>query len=437
MHTQVLAKALTSTFAAVMTGKGTGAISTIQVFGDSAQTIIKKIFKSATAKPPTLKAGKILLGTITDGTETIDHVTIGCEGPDNFAINCHGNPLIVEMIMQLLAKEGAKPLTSEQLLTKILSSQKQLNTIAVEAKLAQPKAKTIQGSKIIANQIDAGLSKKIEQWQQNINKLSLNEISAEADEILTNSQIAKLIIFGCKVAIIGPPNTGKSTLLNYLAGRQKAIVTDIKGTTRDWVSAQCRIEPLYVELIDTAGLDEKLAAAPENIVEKESQQKSVEILQKADLVLLILDNSQTEEQLDEHLLEKISSTGFQPVKTRPSLSRAKSMGWPCHPVLTVLNKSDLPSKFNISKLPQKLNNAVLISAKYGNGIENLCEKIRQICGVADFDLHSPVCFTDRQENLLKQIKNTISTRQSASIITELLNGQAGNRHCEEHSDEAI
>ena len=126
------------------------------------------------------------------------------------------------------------------------------------------------------------------------------DVSAEAEQILENSQIAKLIMFSCKVAIIGPPNTGKSTLLNLLAGRQKAIVTDIKGTTRDWVSAQCRIEPLYLELFDTAGLDKK----PEDVIERESQQKSIEILQQADLVLLVLDISQTAEQLDKSLLGK-------------------------------------------------------------------------------------------------------------------------------------
>jgi len=435
----VSVKSPMSTFAAVMTGKGTGAIATVQLFGDSARhggacrsragTIIKQIFKSVKAKTPILKPGKILLGTIRDGDETIDQVTIGCEGPDNFAIHCHGNPLIVEMIMQLLVKNGAEPITSEQLLAKILSAQKNLNTVAIEAKLTQPRAKTLQGTKIIANQISAGLSKKIEQWQKNIDKLSPGEISAEAGEILKNTRTAKLVIFGCKVAIIGPPNTGKSTLLNYLAGRQKAIVTDIKGTTRDWVSAQCRIDPLFVEFIDTAGLaacppkPRRRRETPVDDIEKESQQKSVEILQQADIVLLVLDNSQTIEQLDEHLIEKIGSTGFQPVKTRPGLSRAESRGWPCHPVLTVLNKSDLPPKFDAGKLPRSLSNTVQISAKYGNGIENLCEKIRQIYGVADFDLHTPVCFTDRQETLLKQLKDAKSTQQATSIISELLNGQ--------------
>ncbi|MHC4658762.1 MAG: hypothetical protein ACYS83_06230, partial [Planctomycetota bacterium] len=95
-----------SVFAAVMTGKGTGAISTIAVFGDSAEAVIKKIFKPAGDKPTTLTVGKILLGTIIDGSETIDQVTIGCEEAETIAINCHGNPLIVADIMQLLAKHG-------------------------------------------------------------------------------------------------------------------------------------------------------------------------------------------------------------------------------------------------------------------------------------------------------------------------------------------
>jgi tRNA modification GTPase len=390
-----------SAFAAVTTGKGTGAISTIQVFGDSAETIIKKIFSPAGKTPAVFKPGKILLGTISDGTETIDQVTIGCEGPGNFAINCHGNPLIVACLMQLLQRNGAALLTAEKLLTKIFSIEKPVNTIALEAKLTQLQAKTIQGTKIIVNQVDAGLTKKIEEWLQNINTISLKQIKADTEQILKDSGTAKLIIFGCTIALSGPPNTGKSTLLNFLAGKQKAIVTDIKGTTRDWVSAQCRVGPLSVELIDTAGLDEKLTPISEDTIEKASQQKSIEILDKADLVLLVLDNNQTSDQLDDHLLKQISDKK----------------------VLTILNKCDLPAKFDTGKLLQILANTVQISAKFGNGIENLCEKIRQICGVDNFDLKSTICFTSRQENLLKQLQKTKSKQQAVSVITELLNGR--------------
>jgi len=391
---------LMNTFSAVMTGKGTGAISTVQVFGDSAEDVVKKIFKPAGTKPAKFKTGEILLGTIADGNETIDQVTIGCEGPKTFAINCHGNPLIVADIMRLLQRCGATLLTAEQLLTKILSAQKSVNTIAVEAKLAQLKAKTIQGTKIIINQVEAGLSKKAAEWLQSINAISLNQIPAEAERILENGRTAKLIIAGCTAALIGPPNSGKSTLLNYLAGRQKAIVTDIKGTTRDWIEAVCQIESLSLRLIDTAGLDEK-PLGPTDTVEEAAQKKSVEILEQADLILLVLDNSQPDEQLNERIIDRIANKR----------------------IITILNKCDLPAKFETGKMPDLFSDTVQISAKEGTGIESLLEKIRRICGVADFDLKTPVVFTSRQEKLLQQLKKTKSKQQATSIITELLNGQ--------------
>jgi tRNA modification GTPase len=399
-----------SAFAAVTTGKGTGAIATIQLFGDSAEAILKKIFRLVGKKPAIFKTGKILLGIISDKTETIDQVTIGCEGPDNFAINCHGNPLIVADIMQLLQKNGAELLTAEEFLTRIFSIEKSSNTIALEAKLALLQAKTIQGTKIIVNQVDVGLTKKIEEWLHK--KISLEKIKTDTEMIIKDSQTAKLIIFGCTVVLSGPPNTGKSTLLNLLAGRQKAIVTDIAGTTRDWVSAQCRIGPLFAEFIDTAGLaacppkPRRRWETPEDTIAKISQQKSVEMLEKADLVLLVLDNNQpvvslsnpTDNQLDEDVLEKIAEKK----------------------IVTVLNKCDLPAKFNADKLPENLANTVKISAKFGTGIENLLEKIQIVCGVADFDFKTAVCFTPRQENLLKQLQKVGSKQQSLSIITELL-----------------
>ncbi len=390
-----------NTYAAVMTGKGVGAISTIQLFGDNAETVIEKIFIPANNKPLELKSGKILLGTVSDGTKTIDHVTIGCERVNNFAVNCHGNPLIVADIMQLLQTYGAELLSAEELLAKTLSAEKSINSVAVEAILAQPKAKTIEGAKILANQIEAGLNKKAKQWLENIETVALEKIKSDAERILIDSQVASLIIYGCKTVLAGPPNTGKSTLLNCLCGRQKAIVTDIKGTTRDWVSAGCQIGALALEMFDTAGLDESLTSDTEGLVEKDAQEKSIQILKQADLVLLVLDNSRTISQLDDTILEKIAGKK----------------------ILTVLNKSDLPGKFNTRKLPEQLTNTVQISAKLETGIDHLREKISLLTGTAGFDLRAEVCTTARQKNLLEQLKQTKSTNQAAAIITELLNGK--------------
>jgi tRNA modification GTPase len=391
-----------STFAAVMTGKGVGAIAAIQIFGESAQKILSKVFTSVGKGPAKFKNGQVLLGTIVDGTETIDQVAIGCEGKNTYTINCHGNPLIVADIMRLLSKEGVTLLDAEELLAKILATREGVTAVEVEAKIAQLKAKTLAGAKIIANQVRAGLS----QWLKSIDTTSLDEIKSQAREILERSQTAKLIIYGCTAVIAGPPNSGKSTLLNYLAGRQKAIVTDIKGTTRDWVSAQCRIGPLSVELIDTAGLDEELGAKAGD-VEKASQEKAVQLLDEADLVLFVLDSSQTSEQLEGRLIERIKGKK----------------------VLTVLNKSDLPSQFDARQLPKSLSTAVQISAKLGTGIDELIEKIQQLLGVADFDLGSSVCFTIRQQKLLEQLKDAESKAQVITIVKNLCTKpkQAGNQ----------
>jgi len=386
-------------YAAVMTGKGTGAISTIQVFGDSAEDIIKKIFEPIGKKQAEFETGKILLGTIHNGERKIDQVTIGCEQPRTFSINCHGNPLIVEMVMKVLRQNDIQILTAEQLQTKILAEQKTGNTIALEAKLAQSKAKTLKGTKIILNQIEAGLSKTAKGWLRNLDDIYPDKITAEAKHILQKSRTATLIIYGCKVVLTGPPNSGKSSLLNCLAGRQKSIVTDISGTTRDWVTAECRIDPLSLELTDTAGLDENFKDAPDNI-EKASWKKALETIEQADLILMVIDNGQNND-LYNQLIERIADKK----------------------IVAVLNKSDLPEQFDTNKLPDFVSNTIKISARTGNGIDKLTEKILQITGTAEFDPHQAVCFTDRQENLLMQLTTVKSKEQAASIITELLNGR--------------
>ena len=388
-----------SIFAAAMTGMGTGAISTIQVLGDSAEGVIRQVFKTNGNTPAAFRAGDILIGAVCDADRVIDHVTLGCEGPGTFAIHCHGNPLIVEMIMQLLQRRGAGLLTPEQLMARTLANQLPDDTIKIEARLVQPRIRTIEGARVVAGQVNTGLTLKSRDWLSRIDEITLDTIKAEAAQILQESQAARLIIYGCTAVLAGPPNSGKSTLLNHLAGRQKSIVTDIEGTTRDWVEAACRVGPLFVTLIDTAGLVGELSGT-EQTVEQAAQKKTVEILNRADLVLLVLDGSQPTERFDEHIRERLAGKK----------------------VVTVLNKSDLPARFDAEKLPGIFSNTVRISAKQGTGIEILKDRICRTVGVCSFDTQQAICFTARQEELFKQLATAESAQHAASIITEVSSG---------------
>jgi tRNA modification GTPase len=392
-----LPTANSKTLAGVTTAKGTGAISSIRVTGPSAGAIIKKIFRPTSVGQADFEIGNILTGNILDCSRVIDHVVIGCEGKNNFEINCHGNPIIVEIIIKLLKSHGAQPVDTGQILEQQLSEHDVSNSIAAEAKLAQLSAVTLEGVKIIANQAPFGLVKIARQWLQSIERLKLQDIAQQCEQILADSKTANLIINGCKVVIAGPANSGKSTLLNYLAGRQKAIVTNTAGTTRDWVTGRCRTDRLLMELIDTAGLEENLPGA--NSIDGQSQRKAVELLTDCDLVLFVLDGS-----------KKIRN---EELKTKRYLLRGKK-------VLVVLNKLDLGIISNESQLNFDFEGCVSISAKSGEQIGRLLKGIQEVLGVADFDLDAPVCFSKRQCDLLELLSQSKSKSHAKTVITDLL-----------------
>ncbi len=388
------------TYAAVMTGPGAGAIATIQLVGESGEAVLSDVFRPSGQGRLHFELGRILLGHIVDGAEVIDQVTVGCEAPQTFAIHCHGNPLIVERIMKLLQTRGVELHNAESLLARMFSLDRSVGTIDVEAKLALTKAKTVEGARIIMTQIEVGLAQTVRRWFREMDSMPLAGIASQARQILRDSEIARLIVEGCTVALIGPPNAGKSTLLNALAGCEKAIVTDIEGTTRDWVSAEILIPPLAATVIDTAGLDANSVARNDDRIDQAAQARSIEVLRRVDLVLLVLDLSRPLAQIDERLLETLAGKR----------------------VLTVLNKSDLPSRLDLAALPASLGEPVRISAKQTIDIDDLIGAIHLALGVAYFDPHTPVAFASRQRTVLKGIASACSATEVASLISELLEG---------------
>ena len=302
--------------------------------------------------------------------------------------------------MKLLKRHGAQPAGTHQMLAQQLAPDDKSNTIAVEAKLAQLEAVTLEGVKIIANQAKSGLAKIAGQWLANIDSLTLQDILRQCKRIIADSKTANLIINGCRAVIAGPTNSGKSTLLNCLSGRDKAIVSDTAGTTRDWVTGKCRTDRLLIKLIDTAGLDENLPGATK--IDGEAQRRAVKLLAHCDLVLFVLDGSKT-----------ISN---EELKLKRDLLKGKR-------VLVVLNKLDLGQKADQGQLDLDFTAGVSISAKSGDRIELLLKRIREILGVADFALNTPVCITQRQLKLLKQICRTQTKPKAKVLITELLSAK--------------
>jgi tRNA modification GTPase len=386
-------------WAAVMTGPGAGAIATIQLFGAAAEGVLGEVFRTKGNKTFERRTGRILLGSIVDGDETVDEVTIGCEGPHAFAIHCHGNPLIVERIIRLLQQRGAQPIPPDQLLLRMTAAQEPCGTIEVEAKLALTTVKTIEGAALIMYQTKAGLAQKLRQWQDSLPVTGVAQIAAEAGQILQDSEPARLIISGCTIALVGPPNTGKSTLLNTLAGREKAIVTDLPGTTRDWVSAEIHIPPLAATLIDTAGLDSTLSATA-GAIDQAAQRQSTEMLARADVVFLVLDRSQPGRQIDPNLVKRLSGRR----------------------TLMVLNKSDLPPQLDPACLPEQISERIPVSAKQGTGLDDLIRAVHQACRVAGFPSDCLVAFTTRQRRLLGELQHAKSRNGAVAAIRELLEG---------------
>ncbi len=389
------------TIAAISTPLGFSGIGIVRLSGRDAIRIADEFFFSPKKKTlreapshrilygyivhPAKKLGFLSKGVNPSSEEVIDEVLVSVmRAPytytreDVVEINCHGGPLPLRKVLELLLKGGAR-LAEPGEFTKRAFLNGRIDLAQAEAVLDVISAMTERAQRAAMEQLSGGLSRKVEALrdklielttfveayidfpEEDIEALSLRDMNKKALEIsqglrqlIDSSRHGVLLREGLKCAIIGRPNVGKSSLLNALLQQERAIVTEMPGTTRDVIEEYLDINGLPVRIMDTAGIREA-----RNIAEKEGVQRSLKAMQGADVVLLVLDGSEHLHDTDRQLIEESESKN----------------------TILVINKIDLlgTSQCDISELSlSRLRPMVKISALKGTGLEELRNKILDI-----------------------------------------------------------
>ena len=394
------------TIVAISTASGVGAISIIRVSGNESINKVNEIFKGKNLT--TQESHTIHYGHIIDNENVIDEVLVSImKGPKSFTaedvveINCHGGIASTNKILEILIKNGCR-LAEPGEFTKRAFLNGRIDLIEAESVMDVIHSKTEKSLKLAQNQLSGKVSEMIhnlrDQMLDVIANIAVNidypeyedieEVTNEMlvdkvkyvketiENILKESKNGKIIRNGITTAIIGKPNVGKSSLLNILLEENKAIVTEIAGTTRDIVEGYVNIDGIALNLIDTAGIRET-----DDIVENIGVQKSKEYIEKADLILFVVNGNQELTESEQDILENIKQKEY----------------------IIVINKSDLEHKINLEEKDD--SRIVWISAKENKGIEELKQKIKKL-----FEL----------EKLETTDLNYLSSARSIGILEQVL-----------------
>jgi len=367
------------TIAAISTPAGQGGIGIVRMSGKDAIMIAEKIYRSPKKKRISKsRSHRILYGHIIDPErkEVVDEVLISVmRSPHTYTkediieINCHGGAVPVRRALALVIKNGAR-LADPGEFTQRAFLNGRIDLTQAEAVLDVINSLTVESQKTAVNQLKGRLSDKIEKIrhelielaalvetyidfpEEDIEPLSLMDMNKRSLKIkkalvklINSSKYGMILREGLKTAIIGRPNVGKSSLLNALVEKDRAIVTEAPGTTRDVIEEYLNIKGLPLRIMDTAGI-----RSVEDMAEKEGVRRSLKAIEDADLVLLVLDGNETLHKTDKELMSKSEN------KNR----------------ILVINKSDLSQKIRIDHFKK---DAVKISAKKGTGLSRLKKKI--------------------------------------------------------------
>ena len=395
------------TIVAISTSVGEGAISIIRLSGHDALNIASKVFTKDLTK---VDSHTIHYGFITSNNEKIDEVLVSVmKAPKTFTrediveINCHGGIATTNKVLEVLLENGAR-LAEPGEFTKRAFLNGRIDLLEAEATMDLISSKAESARKISINTLTGETSNLIKNLRSELVKIISNievnidypeyedievltnesilpdikKFKEKLEEIIKKSEDSKVIKEGIRVGIIGRPNVGKSSLLNSLLEEEKAIVTDVPGTTRDIVEGSLIVSGIPLNIIDTAGIRKT-----EDTVEKIGVEKSLKIIDTSDLLIYILNNNEEITEEEKEILEKTKN------KKR----------------IIVVNKIDLKTKLN-KKL---LDSYIEISVKENIGIDKIKDEIKRLFHIGEISTNDMTYLSNaRSIALLKKSLNNIN-----------------------------
>ncbi len=382
----------------LLTPAGAGAIAVVRVTGPDAIGLVNRVFHSKNGQPLSENsAGRLRYGHFVDGEEVVDDVIVSLvqrdggtkgrrdEGDEwTVDISCHGGVRVVERILQTLERLGAPACEPFAALDDVWPVR---NLIEHEALEALCLAKTQRAVRFLTWQRD-NLVPAIEALARFAETDAARAVGL-LDALTARFPTARLVLHGATVALVGPPNSGKSTLFNRLLGRPAAVVSPAAGTTRDWVAEPIELDGFLITLVDTAGIHE--AHDPLEQLAIDASQRAA---RQADIHVLVLDGTHPDR--------------VPPAAAEPHAGRK---------VITLVNKADL----GVSA-PHGLQ----ISAKTGQGIDLLLARLRETLGVVDWADDAPALFTQRQVRDAHDLRAALGANRASvpRCLEKLIGGVA-------------
>lgn len=375
----------TDTITAISTAVSNSGISIIRISGDEAIEVADKIFyaKRNNKKLKDVKSHTIHYGIIRDGDKDVDEVLVSVmKAPNTYTkedvveINCHGGITVTKKILDLILKNGARTAEPGEF-TKRAFLNGRIDLSQAEAVMDIINARNNMALSASISQMEGSISKTIKDLRQKIIhhiafieaalddpehytlnnygeelRVDVNDYLKVINDLVKTSDDGRIISQGIKTVILGKPNAGKSSLMNTLLGTQRAIVTDIAGTTRDTLEESMTLSEMHLDIVDTAGIRET-----EDVVEKIGVERSKEAAKSADLVIYVVDSSVPLDENDKEIIKLISDK--------------KS--------IVLLNKTDLESIVSKDDIKEIINTEPIeISAKENIGIDDIKNRIKEM-----------------------------------------------------------